>query len=510
MKIVIVGGGTAGWIAALMISKMRPMHSVTVIESSQIGIIGAGEGSTGLLTSIIKNDIFDSGCDILEFLRETGATLKYGIMHRAWTPDLNQQYFGPIVGTSSTNIIMDGIFAHYHVLDKNKNHLSSLHGQAVDLGISPFSKSNFTFDRNLDSALHFDAHKVGAYFKKITLRKDTVNHIDDEIIDVNLNEQGSIASLLLKSGKLVDGGFFIDASGFKQVLMKKLEVKWVSYQKNLPVNSAIPFLLDYETETETPELWTTAWAQRAGWMWQIPVQDRKGCGYVFDDNFITPDQAHAEIETILGRKITPIRTLKFDTGRLEKAWEKNCLAIGLASAFAEPLEATSIHTTIVQLLNFTVEFLKPTLEATVNDGNINLYNRRTAKLYDSLKDFLVIHYMGGRTDSEFWKYITSGETATDFVKELLESCKVRTPTNRDFDIMFGNADWGLYSYVLSGIGKLHPSISKNLLDDLKPVSQARSIYDYEEMIAQTVKDKMKYSDFINFIKYSAKTTKRPL
>ena len=507
MKIVIVGGGTAGWLAALIISKMRPIHSVTVIESSQIGIIGAGEGSTGLLTSIIKNDIFDSGCDMLEFLKETGATLKYGILHKAWTPDLDQQYFGPIAGTPSTNILHDSIFAHYHRLDKP--HLSSLHGQATESRISPFNKNNLKFDTSPEFALHFDAHKVGAYFKKVTLRNNKVSYIDDEILDVNLTENGSIASLLLKSSSSIDGDFFIDASGFKQVLMKKLKVSWVDYQKNLPVNSAIPFLLDYKTETETPELWTTAWAQRAGWMWQIPVQDRKGCGYVFDDNFITPDQAHAEIETILGRKITPIRTLKFNTGRLEKAWEKNCLAVGLASAFAEPLEATSIHTTIVQLLNFTVEFLKPTLEDTVNSGNIDLYNRRTAKLYDTIKDFLVVHYMGGRTDSEFWKYISSGETATDFVKELLESCKVRTPTNRDFDIMFGNADWSLYSYVISGIGRLSPDVSSRLLGDLKPTFVKNTIQDYEKLVDQTFKHKMKYSDFINFIKYSAKTTKHP-
>lgn len=507
MNIIVVGGGTAGWLSALLISKVKPEHTVTVIESSAIGIIGAGEGSTGLLTSILKNEMWDFGCDMLEFLQETGATLKYGIHHKDWKT-VGESYMGPIGGTPSTESVVDYIFAHYHSTDPANVHLSSILGQKIARNVSNFNKKTMSFD-NLGTALHFDAHDVGKYFKKIAMKTHRVSVMDDEVLDVNLNsENGNISSVLLKTGKVVEGDFFVDASGFRQVLMKKLGTKWISYRKNLPVNSAMPFLLPYE-ENEYPELYTTAWAQKAGWMWQIPNQQRKGCGYVFDDNFITADQAQAEIETTLGRPIDPIRVLKFDTGRLENAWNKNCLAIGLAAAFAEPLEATSIHTTIAQLLTFVLEFLKPNLDDTLNPGSRNSYNRRTAKLYDTTKEFLIAHYMGGRTDSEFWKYIDSGATKTEFVDNLLTMCKTQMPSNRDLDIPFAAPDMGLWCYVLAGIGHITPETSAKIFSgNTVPViglnDMAGVIDGYQKTVDNLLQDNLKYADFIDFLKRTAK------
>jgi tryptophan halogenase len=244
-------------------------------------------------------------------------------------------------------------------------------------------------------------------------------------------------------------------------------------------------------------------------MWQIPSQHRKGCGYVFDDNFITADQAQAEIETTLGRPIDPIRVLKFDTGRLENVWEKNCLAIGLAAAFAEPLEATSIHTTIAQLMTFVFEFLKPKLEDTLNPGSRNSYNRRTAKLYDATKEFLIAHYMGGRTDSEFWKYVSSGKTKTEFVDNLLTMCKTQMPANRDLDISFAAPDMGLWSFVLAGLGHITPETSAkvfsgNTVPIIGLADVSGVINEYQKIIDSGVQENMTYSDFINFIRRTSK------
>ena len=509
MNIVIVGGGTAGWLAALMISKIKSEHTVTVIESSAIGIIGAGEGSTGLLTSILKNEMWDFGCNLLDFFQETGATLKYGIHHKDWKT-VGKSYMGPIGGTPSTEQVVDYIFAHYHSTDPENVHLSSIIGQKIERKISNFNKKTLSFD-SMGTALHFDAHDVGRYFKKLAMKTLQVSVIDDEVLDVNLNsENGNILSVLLKTGQLVNGDFFVDASGFKQVLMKKLNAKWISYKENLPVNSAMPFLLPLEDD-EIPELYTTAWAQSSGWMWQIPNQQRKGCGYVFDDNFITADQAQAEIETTLGRPIDPIRVLKFDTGRLANAWEKNCLAIGLSAAFAEPLEATSIHTTIAQLLTFVIEFLHSDLETTLNPGSRNSYNRRTAKLYDTTKEFLIAHYMGGRTDSEFWKYVSSGATKTEFVDNLLTMCKTQMPSNRDLDISFGTPDMGLWSYVLAGVGHLTPETSAKVFSgNTVPVIGLADINGviktYQDTLDNMMADNLSYSDFVKFLR---KTSKRP-
>jgi len=506
MKIVIVGGGTAGWVSALIISKVAPMHSITIIESSAIGIVGAGEGSTGLLTSVLKNLMYDFDCDLLDFLRETGATLKYGIKHQDWTKR-GEHYMGPIGGAPTTNYTVDYIFAHYHSTHPDMVHMSSEHGQAMEKSISNFNKNTFKFD-TLETALHFDAHEVGKYFKKITTKSPGVTVLDDEVVDVNLREDGHIKSLLLKSAKVVDGDFFIDASGFRQVLMKKLGTKWISYKENLPVNSAMPFLLPYK-EGEYPELWTTAWAQSSGWMWQIPTQHRKGCGYVFDDNFISADQAQAEIETTLGMPIEPIRVLKFDTGRLENLWNKNCLAIGLAAAFAEPLEATSIHTTVAQILMFTFEFLMPTVDETLNPGSMRSYNRRMAELYDTTKDFLVAHYMGGRDDSEFWKYIKSGATMTPFVQDILEMSKTKMPTNRDFSLVFGAPDMSLWSYVLAGTNRLAPETSRKIFDgnEVKILSLRdvkKTIDGFQTVVDNKLRSNLKYHDFIDFLRRTSK------
>lgn len=462
MKIVIVGGGTAGWLAALFISKVKPNHTVTIIESSAIGIIGAGEGSTGLLTNILTNSFWDFGCNHEEFLKETGATLKYGIKHKDWRT-IGSSYYGPLDGSFSFKSIPDLGLAWQVCNNGIENaHLCSEMGILLGENASNIRSDNLKF-QNYHHALHFDAHEVGKYFKKIVLKNNKVEYIDSEVDNVYLNNSGNVSLLTLKNTQIVEGDFFIDATGFKKLLSTKLEVSWKTYQEHLPVNSAMPFLVDYE-KGETAESFTTAWAQGSGWMWQIPTQKRKGCGYVFDDNFITADQAQKEIETTLGRPINPIKVLKFDTGRLENVWNKNCLSIGLSAAFAEPLEATSIHSTIVQLTKFTFEHLKDTLEDTLNRGSIKIYNEKMNRMYDDFKDFLVLHYMGGRTDTEFWKYIKSGATKTDFVDSILEMSKSKMPTFNDFNEYYGAAGWPLYSWVLLGTGNLSMSVCEKELN----------------------------------------------
>lgn len=464
IKITIVGGGTAGWLAALMLSKIRKDIELTVIESSKIGIIGAGEGTTGLFTQIIKNVIFDFGCDINEFLRDTGASFKYGIKHIDWTGD-KSFYIGPLGGSPSAEHRLDYIFAKVLLDDPKNLHTITAEGQVIDRYTSTYDP--FTKVMGYPGAMHFDAHKVGQYFKKIVLRDSSVNLIDDEILDANLDEQGNIESVITQNNGEVQSDFFIDCSGFKRILMKKLDVEWVSYQKNLPVNSAMPFLIPYE-EGEYPDLYTTAWAQSSGWMWQIPTAERRGCGYVFCDEFINPDQAQLEIEKTLNRKIEPIRILKFETGRLEKFYHKNCLAVGLSAAFAEPLEATSIHSTIVQLVTFVFEYFRADKDLLLDPYSQKSYNKRMSTMYDDFKDFLVLHYMGGRTDSEFWRYISSGATKTEFVDSIIEISKKRMLNSRDFPHYFGSVDWGISSFVLAGTGNIPRSVLEKELVDYAP------------------------------------------
>lgn len=463
MKIVICGGGTAGWLAALMIRKIQQNHDVVVIESSRIGIVGAGEGSTGYLTDIIQGNTWDYGCNEQDFLKETNATVKLGIKHRDWRT-VGHTYYGPIDSTDSGSARPD-VMLLWALYNNYPTHLGSKNGQLIEKNSSSFYRPEHVDpavgDNIRSHAYHFDAHLVGQYFKKI-VTADGVNTIDAEILQVNQNDHG-ITSLLLSNGQTVDGDFFIDCTGFARLLMKELGVKWHSYSDHLPVNTAMPFLLPYD-DNETVEPVTTAWAQTAGWMWQIPVTNRYGCGYVFCDQFKSHDQAHHEIETALGKKIDPIRFLKFDTGRLDRAWHKNCLALGLCAAFAEPLEATSIHSTIVQLNMFIWDYLRDTVDETVVSGSLNTYNRRTQDMYDDFKDFLVLHYQTQRRDSDFWKYVTSGATTTPFVQDVLSMSKHKLVSANDFRQFYGYAGPSLWNWVLAGLGHIDQKVAARELD----------------------------------------------
>jgi tryptophan halogenase len=507
MKIAILGGGTAGWLTALFLCKKHKSHEIIVVDSEKIGVIGVGESTTGIFTNIISgsNEHTNLNCNIEEFIKETGATLKYSIKHKGWTKDKNSFYQGPIDGWGFTADPPESFFLHALSNSKTSEELISCTQMGVYLNTK---KSNFSkegYFRDNSHAMHIDAFLAGQYFKKKCLDEKNLTHYDKEVVDVELDEKGYVSNLLCSDGGKISADFFIDCSGFNKIIINKLDSKWKSYRDNLPVKAAIPFHLKYQ-EGEMPKPWTTAWAQSSGWMWQIPLLDRLGCGYVFDDDFITPEQAQEEIETVLNREIEPARVIKFNSGRQESSWIKNCLAIGLSSAFLEPLEATSIHSTLCQIKWFTDEFLQTTFEHTVNPGSIELYNSRVRRLFDDTRDFLVMHYMGGRTDSEFWRYIASGATKSDYVTNLIEMSKSRTPTKQDFPGYFGAAGWGLYSHVMIGIGVLDQDTCRRTLDlhlqndDFQSSILENEYTIYQQFMYDHLDKMMSYDEFINYFR----------
>jgi tryptophan halogenase len=458
MEIVITGAGTAGWLAALFISRNNPAHNVTVVASKTMGVIGAGEAVTGMLTDLIGGRYGDFGIDPVDFIKKTAAMPKYGIFHKNWTSKKDFNYFAPIDGTLTANDFEDPLLRYLYVNYPDKMHLGTWYGQLYENNISPINMTNNNVEIT-GCAWHFDAMLVAKYLEELCLSADNCSMINAKILDINLTENGHIKSLLLDNQATIEGDFFIDASGFSRLLTTKLGTKWISYKKHLPVNAALPFFLNYD-EGESPNCYSTAWAQSSGWIWEANIQTRKGCGYTFCDDFITADQAHQEIETVLGRKVTPIKHIKFDTGRLENTWVGNCLAVGLAASFAEPLEATSIHSTIVQLIHFSFEFLKDNIEDTTNPASIKIYNNRINTMFEDFKDFLVCHYLGGRTDSEFWKYITAGNTLTEFTRDLKEMCKSRIPTMNDFPSYVGAATWPIWSFILTNTGQISTELAR--------------------------------------------------
>ncbi|NBZ87725.1 tryptophan halogenase family protein [Stagnihabitans tardus] len=440
-RIVIVGGGTAGWLAAMMLSDVSRRKgwgaAVSVVESSRIGTIGVGEGST----AVFRQMLLHFGLNEEEFLRETGATIKYGIRHRDWRR-VGHHYDGPIddPGLVSGGLPLDAYAvaagrsvgeAHLfqQLMNKARAPVALVAGRRVAAG--PFHH-----------AFHFDQALVGAWLRR---KARGIAVIDDEVSGIETGEAG-ITALNMVSGARVEGDFFIDASGFRRALILGLGGEWVSYADVLPVNRAMPFWVDLKPGEEIPPM-TVAWAQKNGWMWQIPTQERFGMGYVYSDAHIGPEAAQLEVEAALGHKIEPRRDIKIDAGRLKAPWIGNCVALGLASSFLEPLEATSIHGTITQVMMLAEWLAAP-------DGRAR-YNAAVGRQVDDFRDFIRLHYVSERRDSAFWCDVAASHP--DSVKARVALWSTRMPRPADFEpfpLGLPHLQGQLYTPVLDGLGLL--------------------------------------------------------
>lgn len=491
MDIVVCGGGTAGWVSAFILSEAQPnMHNITVIESSKIGTIGVGEATSGLFYDLLAGKLIANDetvsrtkvpFNIEDFMNKTNATRKYALKHVNWAKKKGS-YLAPIFGPESTkrspDILFNYVISKYGV---DKAYLSSGLGQAYEHNKMPMDDGH---------GFQFNAVAGAAYIKEYLLSNvPNIKHIDATILDVNMSSSGNIESLTLDNASTINGDFFLDCTGFARLLAKKLDIDWVSYKDVLPVDRAMPFLVQYDKlKKEKVEPITTAQALSSGWMWNTPLQNRKGCGYVYSSEFLDEDGAQKEVEKLLGFDIVPVKQIKFDSGRLEQSWKKNCLVAGLASSFIEPLEATSIHATIMQVFTFSMEYLTPKVETTVTDSNISRYNTNISAMYDSYKDFIVLHYQGGRDDSDFWRYIKNEKITTPVVDEYIQRSKSRIPGTLHFMDYWG-VD-GLWKWSLAGLGYISPEQAREELDMFKAYEYAKGYYkdfsDYHEYTLMSV------------------------
>ena len=456
MKITIVGGGTAGWLSALYLLGLKDSdYEITIIDSSKIPIIGAGEGSTGLLTDTIE---FHKhlGVNELDFLNETGATPKLGIRFKDWKGS-NDEYLSPIIPSNTTGGVPD-YYLLYSIWKDLGFSETNLFAYMMENDLSTYHKDLRESDGT--HAYHFDAFKVSEYFKKVC-SKHNIEIIDSEIVSCAKNSlNGELLTVMLDNGEFHSSDLWLDCTGFARTLITEVGNEFRSYEDNIPVNAAIPFLREYDhNEIIKPE--TLAWAQKNGWMWQIPTRDRMGCGYVYNNNFVSYDNAIDELEKTIGRKIEPIRDLKFRPGKISNMWEKNVIGIGLSSVFIEPLQATSIHITIVQLMLLTNEVLKKKKEFTLEEKG--KYNSFMNRLCDDYVTFLQIHYLTKRNDSDFWKFCNHEMVKTERTKEIIKMCEEGCPIPQDFNMYFGYIGWGLYSYTLGGIGQISKFNSEQIL-----------------------------------------------
>lgn len=482
IEFVIVGGGTAGWIAAFIVQdsarRKKLDLKVTVVESSKIPTVGVGEATTAAFRVLLKH----FGIDEFEFLKKTEATFKLGIKHEDWRRK-GYSYFGPIDDPHQVVAPPPGApddYLNVYAVSAGKP-VADMHMFAplLERKKAPFAQKP---DGTLiplgpfHHAYHFDQALVGKFFAS---KSQGVEVVDALVSGVERDsETGDITALVLDDGSRLSGDFFIDATGFrKQLIVKELGAAWKSYAEELPVNRALPFWVDIKEGAEIAN-YTRAWAQSAGWMWQIPTQFRYGCGYVYSDAFLTPDEAKAEVETALGHAIETRGDIPFSIGRLETPWIGNCLAVGLSSSFLEPLESTSIHGTIVQMMLFAGHFLDDPVRMT--PAHRDDYNARVGRQVDDFRTFVNMHYMTERDDTPFWRDVRAHRIHPE-ARERLARWQKEMPRRSHFKDYLGglpHIETQLYYPVLDGLRLLDRTIAKaEMARDPKLRSFAKKTHD---------------------------------
>lgn len=404
-RVVIVGGGTAGWISAAALSRVLPRSdfSITLVESDQIGTVGVGEATIPPIRDFHRM----LGINEVEMIRKTNASFKLGIEFSNWQ-EVGKRYFHPF-GEYGRKI--DSVAFHQYFMrgaslqdcgDLSEYSLCTMAAMAAKF--APPSTDRSSILSSMAYAYHFDATAYAKFLRQYS--EDLgVQRTEGKVVDVQLNsENGFIEAIQLESSEKIDGDLFIDCTGFASLLIgRALGVKFEDWSHYLPANRAVA------VQTKSPDTpilpYTKSIAHAAGWQWSIPLQHRSGNGLVFSDEFMSEEQAQELLmnnlpETATTEAISEPRILKFVTGKRQQAWRKNCVAIGLSSGFLEPLESTSIHliqTAITRLLS-----LFPGSEFCQAD--IDQFNLEVSEELEFVRDFIILHYHQNNRDEPLWEY----------------------------------------------------------------------------------------------------------
>ena len=486
-SICIVGGGTAGWMAAALLSTICQGSNtkIRLVESPDIATIGVGEATVPSFMAFLAS----AKINPKEFMQATAGTIKLGICFENWYEQAHQflHPFGKI-GRS-----IDGHDFYQVWLKTLADGNATRWMDHSPAGIMA-EQQRFMTEAQLQNtplagynyALHLDAAHAARYLREITTGRG-VERIEGTVASVQVDERQFIQSIQLTNRQTIASDFFIDCTGFKGLLISEtLKVGYENWSHYLPCNRAVAV----QTETAgDPPPYTLAKAQAAGWIWKIPLQHRTGNGYVFASDYCSDDEAiNTLLNSVEGKLINEPRIIPFVTGMRKKIWHNNCLALGLASGFIEPLESTAIHLVYRTLVHFIRNFPDRNFDPLLEQQT----NQQITRDYNEIRDFVILHYCTSqRDDSAFWRWCKTMDIP-ESLREKVAQFRVRGQLQQHPENLFATDSW---LSILEGMN-IRPEKYHPLVDALDSQKLAQSLNQGAKAIRETVMRLPTHGEFI--------------
>jgi tryptophan halogenase len=470
-RIVIAGGGTAGWMTAAALARtLGSVAQVTLVESEQIGTIGVGESTIPPL--VMYNRLL--GINEAEFMRATQATFKLGINFENWRVQ-GENYFHSFGGTGKDH--WSAGFQHFWLEGLERGHTQPYGEYCLELKAAEAGKFAHLPDDRMNYAYQLDSG-LYAKFLRTMAEADGTTRIEGKIAHVELDgESGDIAALVLEGDRRIEGQLFIDCTGFRALLIEgALRAGYDDWTHWLPCDSAIAI---QTSSVRPPVPYTRAIAHEAGWQWRIPLQHRQGNGVVYCSDYLSHEAALEKLlSTVEGEKLVKPNPIRFRTGARRKQWHRNCVAVGLSGGFMEPLESTSIH--LIQRAILRIVRMLPA--GPISSRDIDEFNDQQFTDMEQIRDFLVLHYKAtDRRDTPFWRHCASMEVPAS-LEHKIELFRETGRVFRRHEELFAENSW---VQVMMGQG-IDPQSHHPVAAKLRDEELAHLLTSLREQVSRTV------------------------
>jgi len=477
-RIVIAGGGTAGWTsAAFLVKHLSKSADITLIESSDVPTVGVGEATIPM--AVTFNSML--GIDESEFMKAVDGTFKVGIEFENWKGD-GSSYIHPF--SRPGRDLWPCNFFHYWLATKSTDFTDY---EKYCTGIVAARQEKFAIvpNQRLVYAYHFDAAKYAKWLQAFSTERG-VTHMDDFIEAVNLTADGSISSLSLKSGQVIEGDLFIDCTGFRALLIEgALQTGYDDWSHWLLCDSAIAV---QTRSTESPKPYTRSIAHDSGWRWRIPLQTRMGNGLVYSSEFLSHERAQDELLECIEEPIREPRINRFKAGMRKKQWHKNCVSMGLSGGFLEPLESTSIYFIQRNLIRLVRLFEGAEISSNARDE----FNHQSRQEMESVRDFIILHYkVSGREDTPFWRHCRN-MSVPDELQHRIDMFKTSGKTFKKEHEIFNDFSW---VQIMMGQG-ITPEAHHPFVNEMTPEELSDFLAAVERSVSQQVEGLPSHEEFI--------------